>query len=222
MNPSGKSSLGNQDEHEKNRALSEAEKKRLAKFEAASEAFLQQDYHRVDLTVSIVKANVFAVVLLVPLLLIGIGTVYFRNSGVSLGYDPLSIFAFLAVYLILIPVHELIHGISWAIFAEHHFKDVEFGFMKQYLTPYCTCTVPLDKGSYIFGALMPLIILGIIPMITGILTGSIFILSVGILMTDAAAGDIMIVWKLLRYKSEAVHLVYMDHPTQAGGVIFEK
>ena len=94
--------------------------------------------------------------------------------------------------------------------------------MKQYLTPYCTCTVPLDKGPYIFGALMPLIILGIVPMIIGIVTGSIFVLSVGILMTDAAAGDILIVWKLLRYKSTAKHVVYMDHPTQAGGVIFEK
>ena len=222
MNQAGKTNLGNQDEHEKNRKLSEAEKIRLAKFEATSEALIRQGYRRVDLTVSIIKANIFAVVLLIPLLAIGICTVVFRNNGVRLGHDPINIILFFATYLILIPAHELIHGACWAIFAEHHFKDIEFGFMKQYLTPYCTCTVPLDKGPYIFGALMPLIILGIVPMIIGIVTGSVFVLSVGILMTDAAAGDILIVWKLIRYKSTAKHVVYMDHPTQAGGVIFEK
>ena len=222
MDPSGKTRLGNQDEREKNRTLSEAEKKRLAKFEATSESLIGQGYRRVDLTVSIVKANIFAVVLLIPLLVIGICAVAFRNNGVGLSRSPLNIFLFFVTYLVLIPVHELIHGACWAIFAEHHFKDIEFGFMKQYLTPYCTCTVPLDKGLYIFGALMPLVILGIIPLIVGIVTGSVFVLSVGILMTDAAAGDVLIVWKLLRYQTTAGQVVYMDHPTQAGGVIFEK
>ena len=39
---------------------------------------------------------------------------------------------------------------------------------------------------------------------------------------SANAGDIMIVWFLLTYRSRAETVVYMDHPTQAGGVIFEK
>ena len=44
----------------------------------------------------------------------------------------------------------------------------------------------------------------------------------GIIMTVSAAGDIMIVWRLLTYRSQAETVVYIDHPTQAGGVIFEK
>ena len=94
--------------------------------------------------------------------------------------------------------------------------------MKQYLTPYCTCLVPLSRGQYIFGALMPMIVLGILPMIVGILTGSMPVLFMGIIMTVSAAGDIMIVWRLLTYRSQAETVVYIDHPTQAGGVIFEK
>ena len=38
----------------------------------------------------------------------------------------------------------------------------------------------------------------------------------------SAAGDILIIWNILRYKSNAKDIVYIDHPTQAGGVIFEK
>ena len=47
-------------------------------------------------------------------------------------------------------------------------------------------------------------------------------LTLGIIMADSAAGDLMIVWNILRYRSEASRIVYIDHPTQAGGVIFEK
>ena len=44
----------------------------------------------------------------------------------------------------------------------------------------------------------------------------------GVIMTASAAGDILIVLKILRYKSRAKDVVYMDHPTEAGGVIFER
>ena len=69
---------------------------------------------------------------------------------------------------------------------------------------------------------MPLVLLGLIPMVAGILTGSISLMLLGVVMTDSAAGDILIVWKILRYRSDAGEIVYVDHPTQAGGVIFER
>ena len=69
---------------------------------------------------------------------------------------------------------------------------------------------------------MPLLVLGILPMIYGILQGSLPILCMGILMTDGAAGDIMIVRNILKYHSDSSEVVYIDHPTQGGGVIFEK
>ena len=214
--------LGNRDEKEKSRELSPAEERRLLRFEELSEALIRQGYRRVELTVSIVKANLFAGILLIPLLIVGIGLFFLYNHSVSGGLGMMNPILFLLLLFALIVVHELIHGLSWSLFTEHHWKDIEFGFMKQYLTPYCTCGVPLGKGAYIFGALMPLILLGLLPMIAGILTGSFGILLLGVIMADSAAGDILIVWKILRYRSEAGTIVYIDHPTQAGGVIFEK
>ncbi len=216
---------GTQDEKEKSRQLTPAEQRRLRAFEALSETMGAKGYRRVELTVGIVKANVFAVVLLIPLLIVGIGLFLLKNGGIGRGFvgmNPILLLALLALLFALIVIHELIHGLSWAIFAEHHWKDIEFGFMKQYLTPYCTCGVPLSKGQYIFGALVPLVLLGLLPMLAGILTGSMQTLLMGIIMADAAAGDILIVWKILRYRSGAENIVYIDHPTQAGGVIFEK
>ena len=214
--------MGNTDETEKSRELSPAEQRRLAAFEEQSQSLLARGYRRVELTVGVVKANIFAVALLLPLLLVGGGLFLLCNHGLIDRFSLMNPVLMLVLLAILVVVHELIHGLSWAIFAEHHWKDIEFGFMKQYLTPYCACCAPLEKGQYIFGALMPLVLLGILPMIVGILIGSLQVLLLGVLMADAAAGDILIVWKILRYKSEAASIVYMDHPTQAGGVIFEK
>ena len=214
--------LGNQDEREKSRELTQKEQQRLQKFEDLSDTLIREGFSRIELTVSIVKANAFAVILLIPLLVAGIALFLLRNRQLSGSIGLMSLVLYLAVLAALIILHELIHGVSWAVFAEHHWKDIEFGFMKQYLTPYCTCGVPLSKGQYVFGALMPLILLGIVPMIAGILIGSMPMLFIGIIMADSVAGDILIVRKILNYRSEADIVTYIDHPTQAGGVIFEK
>ena len=214
--------FGNKDQKEKSRELTEAEQKRLERFNKLSEDMTAGGYRRTELTVSIVSANIFGVVLLIPLLVLSFVLLILLHDDISFDYSPLTLTVGLVILAVLIVVHELIHGASWAIFAEHHFKDIEFGFMKQYLTPYCTCCVPLSKGQYIFGALMPLIILGIVPMAVGIAAGSFPLTLLGIIMTDSASGDIMIVRNILRYKSSADDIVYIDHPTQAGGVIFER
>ena len=213
---------GNQDEKEKTRQLTEAEQRRLEKFEQLSDRMLQDGYRRSELTVSIVKANVFAIVLMVPVMIIGFVLFFLKNGLDASDFRGGHSLIFLVAFLVLIVVHELVHGLSWSFYTPHGFQDIEFGFMKQYLTPYCTCSVPLSKGQYIFGALMPLVLLGIIPMVVGILCGSMLVLLLGIVMTVSAAGDIMIVWNILRYKSHASEIAYIDHPTQAGGVIFEK
>jgi hypothetical protein len=119
-------------------------------------------------------------------------------------------------------VHELIHGLTWSFFTPHGFKDIDFGIMRDSLTPYCTCKMPLPKGQYIVGALMPLIVFGIIPIVVAFCTGWIGFLYLGILMTVSAAGDVMIVVKALRHKSTADETLLYDHPTEAGSVIFER
>ena len=217
-----KREFGNTDSKEKARELSPAEKQRLEKFETLSDDLIRQGYRRTELTISIVKANVFAIGLMVAALVIGLVLFFLANDPDSVTIRRVNPLLWILAFAVLIVVHELIHGVSWAIFTEHHFGDIAFGFMKQYLTPYCACAVPLSKGQYIFGALMPLLLVGIVPMIVGILSGSFFWLLIGAALVAGAGGDIQIVGNILRYKSEADDILYIDHPTQAGGVIFEK
>jgi len=204
----------------KERQLSAAEQRRLERFKETAAEMERQGYTRKDLIIDIGKANVFAIVLLIPLFVIGYGLLFLVNYKIAFGrFNP---FLFLAVFIVLIVVHELIHGICWSITTPQHFKNIEFGIMKSSLTPYCACLAPLKKGHYIFGTVMPLILLGILPMACGIAFGKSGILFMGIIMADAAAGDILIILKLLQHKSSAKEIVYMDHPTEAGGVVFER
>ena len=209
---------------EKNRKLSAKEQKRLSVFEETCERFSQEGYKKTDLTISIVKANLLVFLLAIPVVAIGVLLFAWRNPISLLTPSPKGSLLFIVLYFVLIVAHELIHGLTWSLHAEHHFKDIEFGFMKEYLTPYCTCTTPLLKSHYILGALMPCIVLGLLPTAIGIMLGSHLLFWTGIVMILSAGGDIMIVWKVLAFKKQdsSKEVLIYDHPTQAGSVIFEK
>ena len=211
---------GKERKGKKERLLSEAEQRRLEKFEKTTQEMERQGYTLHSLAIGMGKAYVFSVLLLIPLFFIGYGAYYLVHH--TAGFFSYGILAFVLIFVVLIVVHELIHGVSWSFFTPHGFKDVEFGIMKPSMSPYCTCLVPLKKGQYIFGTVMPLAVLGIIPMIVSIIIGNPGILLMSILMAGSAAGDIMIIQSVLAYKSSAKEIVYMDHPTEAGCVVFER
>ena len=209
---------------EKNRKLSAKEQRRLNVFEETCKRLSQDGYKKTDLTIGIVKANLFVPLLAIPVIAIGVLLFAWRNPISLLMPTSQGSLLFIVLFVVLIVVHELIHGLTWSVYAEHHFKDIEFGFMKELLTPYCTCTTPLPQKHYILGASMPCIVLGIIPTAIGILIGSSLLFWIGIVMILSAGGDIMIVWKVMKFKGqdESKEILIYDHPTQAGSVIFEK
>lgn len=202
------------------RKLSEAEQRRLEHFEKISEEMVQKGYTRRDLTIDMKKATVFSIILLIPLFAIGYGLYYPVDHTFS--FSSFGIPVFLVLFVLLIVIHELIHGLCWSFFTPNRFKDIEFGIMKPSMNPYCTCLVPLQKGHYLFGTVMPFIVLGIIPMIAGIVSRNSAVLLMGILMADSAAGDLMIIQKVTGFKTDAKEVIYMDHPTEAGSVLFER
>ena len=209
-------------EKEKQRKLSPAEERRLERFNTVCAELESEGYARHDLTVGIVKANIFAFVLAIPVFVIGFGAFSAVNHGIEFNTSLTGLIVSLIALVVLTVVHELIHGLTWGVFATNGMKDIEFGFMKEYLTPYCTCSAPLPKRPYILGGLMPGIVLGLIPTIVAIFINSYALLLIGMVMILGAAGDILIVIELLRYRSNAAEKLIYDHPTQAGCVVFER
>lgn len=188
------------------------------------------------LTVNIVWANIFSII---ALAIIAIPTAYLWytlwgeadmlptvKKGMSdeefdswLIWYSIKMAALFIAFIGGVFVHELIHGLTWAHYAKSGWKSISFGVMWKLLTPYCHCSEPLKVRPYIIGALMPLIILGILPWILGLCFGSIWPTVFGVIYIVAASGDILIVWKLRNEKSTSTVL---DHPTEAGCIIYEE
>ncbi|WP_256003431.1 DUF3267 domain-containing protein [Pedobacter deserti] len=118
-----------------------------------------------------------------------------------------------------IVVHELIHGLAWALFASSGFRTIRFGILWKSLTPYCHCTEPLRLRHYQIGAAAPGIILGIIPTLIAILTGSISWLAFGLFFTLAAGGDLLII---LMLRNESKQSFIQDHPNKIGCLVYKK
>ena len=211
------------DREEQERELTAAEQGRLERYQQLSADLEAQGYKRTELTVGIVRANVIAMLAAIPIMVAGFALFMLANSRRELTrtFFDNGLVQIVAV-LVLVVVHELVHGITWSFFTEHGFADIEFGFMKEYLTPYCVCTCPLTKTGHVVGTLAPLVLLGIIPTAIAIAMGSRGLLMLGLLMMLAAGGDVMIATMLLRHKETGTEYLVIDHPTQAGCAVFER
>ena len=222
--------MGDTENGEKNRPLSEQEQKRVAAFARIEDKMKGKGYVRKDLTITIQKANVVGPLLVLPFMIaVCAAFVLIRGTepitSMIHGKKLIDGILLIAAGISMIPlavVHEFIHGLSWGIFAENHMKDIEYGFIKELITPYCYCRAPLSKGQYIFGSMMPMTILGLGLSVLGIVFSSPALMIAGLLQLLGGSGDILITSMLLRYKTEGKDFVIMDHPTECGLVVFEK
>lgn len=205
-----------------NRKLSKAEEKRKKLYEEKKKELIAKGYEEKDLTISVVKANVMAFVLGMPIIILLFILFIYKNQSGIYTFSIRDSVGFLVLFAILVVLHELIHGIFWSIFAKNHLKSIEFGFIASSLTPYCCCKDMLTKSQYIIGGIMPTVILGIIPAVISIFTGSVFWFVMGELMILSGGGDMTILLNLLRYKSDKKEILYMDHPYECGLIVFER
>lgn len=207
----------------KERKLSAAEQRRKEKFLEKCSLMEAEGYRMENLSFSVLQINLLSVFIALPVNFLFMFSYFLFNdfslSSVYLPYAPL---LFLLIFLLLIVVHEAIHGITWGYFASDGRKSIEYGVIWQALTPYCTCSSPLTKKQYVWGALMPTIVLGFLPGVIAIITGwePLFLLSQFMIL--AGAGDFLIVARLLLHRPKNAQVIYLDHPYECGLVAFLK
>ena len=114
--------------------------------------------------------------------------------------------------------HEAIHGLSWAYFSGKSLSAVKFGFQAKTLTPYAHCKEPIEARAYRLGTAMPGLVLGILPSLVGIASGSGWIMLFGLFFTLFAGGDVVVLWLIRKVDAKAL---VEDHPTNAGCYVYE-
>lgn len=174
-----------------------------------------------DLSLSMRQVNLMAIpvavipALLIVLLYAGVhgwggfkGTVsIFRQPGISL--------TILAGGIIL---HELLHGAAWAYYGQKQLSAITFGVHWATLTPYAHCREALTVEAYRIGALVPAIVLGLLPSLLAVFGGIPWLLFPGILFSAAAGGDLLIIWLLRKERGTSMVL---DHPDRAGCIVYD-
>lgn len=204
------------------RKLTEKEQKRNARFEALHAEMQQKGYERKDRILDIRRASCLGPLSMLPFMALA-GWVYYRVNGfdlegLSLGF---AVAAFLLV-LALTVLHELIHGITWGIFAKNHLHSIAFGIIWRSLSPYCTCSEPLRKWQYLLGTAMPTLLLGVGLAVAAVISDQLLLLFLAEIMLLSGGGDFLIVLKILYSPTEKKESVYCDHPYECGFVVWEK
>ena len=126
---------------------------------------------------------------------------------------------FFPIFIIGIVVHEVIHALSWMAAGQLSFAQMKFGFQVKTLTPYAHCIVPIKKSAYVFGTLMPAVVLGFIPFAYALYSGNGWVLIFAVLFTFAAVGDFLIVWLI---RAVSWNAMVEDHNENAGCFVYEE
>ena len=168
-------------------------------------------------TIGMLGANLLAIALFVVIgVLLGIAFYHIHGSRELSAWNNIFL-GFLLLLVVGIVLHELVHGITWLLLTHKSFSHLSFGFLSGGV--YCHIDVPMPKRQYVIGALMPLLLVGIVPTIVAFCIGSFLWLLLGIVFIVSAAGDMMIVWAIRKEPADA--LVY-DHPSEAGCYVYHR
>lgn len=165
-------------------------------------------------TIGMLKANVMALVVLGLFCLLGVAGMYAIWGGISFG-RPWSSMLFCIGIFAGVAVHELIHGFTWMWATRSGFSHLRFGLLQGGV--YCHIDVPMSKRKYVVGALMPLLLLGVVPFLLSFATNSLWLMLFGAVFIGCAMGDVLIVWAIRKEPPDT--LVY-DHPSEPGCIVY--
>jgi hypothetical protein len=113
-------------------------------------------------------------------------------------------------------LHELIHALAWGAFADRRLRSITFGINWKNLAPYVHCNEYLRLPSFAAGVALPGLLLGFVPAIVSLFTGSGWLLCFGVFFLAGAAGDFLALMKLRAFPRSAFVL---DHPEHLGFIV---
>lgn len=169
------------------------------------------------------QANLYSLAFIIPTTVVQIklyqlvwGQGSFRLAIESVGHK---LWLFILTVILGIIMHEAIHGLAWAHFGKKPFNKIKFGVNLKALSPYSHCTEPLTVKTYRLGAILPGLLIGVVPYLIGLISGIDGIMIFGLIFTAVAGGDALIVWML---RKENPKKYVLDHPEKVGCIVTDE
>ena len=130
-------------------------------FERMKAQLCENGYREKDVTITSGRAMVYGILCAFPFVLV-FGLMYrllLVERAYLLEVSGLSFYCiFIAIIVISVVIHELLHGVGWAAASGKGWNVVRFNINA--MMPSCACKTVLEKRAYLTGVLMPFIVLG--------------------------------------------------------------
>lgn len=193
------------------------------------ETFPREKYRVITHSISILKANIVALIYPIPFVLLYLAAyffaiAYFRPLAPTVTmtgnplYFALFFIAYFAVLFILIVLHELIHALFFLPGCENKWKSIRFG-IKQ-MTPYCHCTEIITMSRFRKSLWGPLWILCPLMAIVSVILGDPVSFLLTLVMIFGSGGDLYVLFATRKYRGSTT-LVF-DLEDQVGCEVYLK
>lgn len=154
------------------------------------------------------------------LILFAVGLIYYFFIGIKdYSYIYVNPYYFAVLTAGAVLLHEVIHALAYIIAGRVPLRKIKFGIILKYLTPYAYCSQVISISTYRIALMLPTIILGVIPVISGFLFKNFLLLLVGDFMLVGGFGDLLIIWNTRKLKKGTRVL---DHDKKVGCYIIKK
>jgi len=171
-----------------------------------------------EITINMLQANLYAFPIIIFLIIIMLASYLFiwGKAYFLSGFFQLRISLFIPLLLAGFFMHEVIHILGYHFFGKVPFNNLKIGFKLKSLTPYAYCSQPISLSAYKWSALLPAVVLGIIPATISLISGNTLIFILAVIFSITAGGDLLIIWMLRKIP---LNYLVLDHPDKAGCII---
>ena len=159
----------------------------------------------------LIKMNVWALAA-IPIG-IGLSAILFRGD-VAITFTLWNVLAALAAMGLYVVVHELLHGLTFALGSRHGFRSIRFGLELKQGLAYCISLVPVPVRRARLSLMMPLYVVCLPLYVYAFASGSFGLAVVSVLMAVGSVGDFYYMW-LLRGVDKDLFMME-DLPSRSG------
>lgn len=165
--------------------------------------------------ISSIKANLLGLGLMV--LLVFLSVVLYVVLPHRVPFSSPEVLYFLVATILLTPLHEGVHALGFLYFGKVSYRNIRFGILWKFLTPYCHCTVPLPADAFRKAIMLPFWVTSLVTMVPFFISPHFWVGALGGFALGACAGDLLYDAALRKTPGDA--WVY-DSPDSIGCTVY--
>lgn len=158
-----------------------------------------KNYYTYTLNMTIL--NILAIILFVV-----VGSLVYLieyQDSYTINLSMTNLFILMFIWLI---IHELLHGIGFAIFKSVKKENITFGMFLEKGVFYCMCKQNISKKVILTSLLFPLTIIGFITLVIGMIINNYELVFLSVLNIVSSIGDIVMTIYFLKCPKDIIYL----------------